>query len=142
MPAFLALAKANHARCLADPELNHPFSHPNQHPQHTERLAAYWAEAMGGPPTYSESLASETHMQKLHSGNGQGMHGLGPRFVACFVQAMDDAELPSDPEFRKVMREYMEWAVAGVLVYSPPGSKVPEGLAVPKWSWDGLLTRE
>ena len=40
-PAFLALATAHHTRCLADPELNHPFSHPDQHPQHLERLAAY-----------------------------------------------------------------------------------------------------
>ena len=49
-PAFLALAAAHHARCLEDPELNHPFSHPDQHPQHVERLAAYWAEVLGGPP--------------------------------------------------------------------------------------------
>jgi hemoglobin len=28
---------------------------PDQHPQHVERLAAYWAEVMGGPPRYSES---------------------------------------------------------------------------------------
>lgn len=26
-PALLPLAAAHHARCLADPELNHPFSH-------------------------------------------------------------------------------------------------------------------
>ena len=51
--AFLALASAHHARCLADPELNHPFSHDDQHPQHVERLAAYWAEVLGGPPTYT-----------------------------------------------------------------------------------------
>jgi hemoglobin len=44
--AFLALARAHHARCLADPELNHPFSRPGQHPQHVERLAAYWAEVL------------------------------------------------------------------------------------------------
>ncbi len=55
-PAFLALAAAHHARCLADPELNHPFSHPGQHPQHVERLAAYWAEVMGGPPLYSVTV--------------------------------------------------------------------------------------
>ena len=45
--AFLALAEAHHARCLADPELNHPFSHPDQHPQHVERLAG----TMGGSGT-------------------------------------------------------------------------------------------
>jgi hemoglobin len=40
-PAFLSLAAAHHARCLEDPELNHPFSHPGQHPHYVERLAAY-----------------------------------------------------------------------------------------------------
>ena len=33
-PALLALATAHHARCLADPELNHPLYQPGQHPQH------------------------------------------------------------------------------------------------------------
>ena len=53
--AFLALAQAHHARCLADPELNHPFSHDDLHPQHVERLAAYWTEVLGGPPAYSQA---------------------------------------------------------------------------------------
>ena len=53
--AFLALARAHHARCLADAGLNHPFSHPGQHPQHVERLAASWGEVLGGPPAYSRS---------------------------------------------------------------------------------------
>ena len=39
--AFLRLATAHHERYPQDPELNHPFSHPRQHPQHVERLAAY-----------------------------------------------------------------------------------------------------
>ena len=38
-PAFLALAAAHHARCLADPELNHPFSHADLNPAHVQRLA-------------------------------------------------------------------------------------------------------
>jgi hemoglobin len=63
---------------------------------------------------------------------------LGDRFVACFVQAADDARLPDDPDFRRSLRAYMEWAVAEVLVYSPEGAAVPEDLAVPRWSWDGL----
>ena len=41
------------------------------HPQHTERLAAYWAEALGGPPTYTESLSDETTVVRMHSGNGE-----------------------------------------------------------------------
>lgn len=45
--AFLQLAAAHHERCLADPVLNHPFSH-GVHPEHVERLASYWAEVFGG----------------------------------------------------------------------------------------------
>ena len=92
-PAFLALATAHHARCLADPELNHPFSHPGQNPRHIERLAAYWAEVMGGPPTFSESYNDQSRVLQMHAGNGD-MTDLGRRFVDCFVRAADDAGLP------------------------------------------------
>jgi hemoglobin len=136
--AFLALATAHHARCLADPELNHPFSHPG-HPQHIERLAAYWAEVMGGPPRFSQTCGGQSHMLYLHSSTG-AMDDLGWRFVDCFVHAADDAALPADPEFRAALRAYMEWAVGEVLVYAPHGSEVAKDLAMPHWSWDGLYT--
>ena len=35
-PAFLALATAHHQRCLDDPVLNHPFSHPGPPPTRPE----------------------------------------------------------------------------------------------------------
>jgi hemoglobin len=113
----LALADAHHARCLEDPELNHPFSHPGQHPRHVERLAAY-----------------------LHSGNGD-TGDLGRRFVDCFVRAAEDAELSENPAFRTALRAYMEWAVDDVLAYSPHDAVVPLGAATPHWSWDGLQAR-
>jgi hemoglobin len=133
--AFLRLARAHHARCLSDPELNHPFSHPDQHPQHVERLAAYWAEVLGGPPRFSESCSDHSAMLVMHGGNGV-MTDLGRRFVECFVLAADDADLPEDPEFRTALRAYMEWAVAEVLANAEP-TEVAAGLAMPHWSWDG-----
>jgi hemoglobin len=136
-PAFRALAAAHHERCLADPELNHPFSHPGQHPQHVERLARYWAEVLGGPPRFSAECSDHSAMLKMHAGNGD-MSDLGRRFVACFVQAADDAGLPADAEFRAALRSYMEWAVAEVLAYPGPADEVPAGLVLPRWSWDGL----
>ncbi|MDQ7807908.1 group II truncated hemoglobin [Amycolatopsis sp. A133] len=136
-PAFRALAAAHHARCLADPELNHPFSKPDQHPQHVDRLAWYWAEVMGGPPRFSRECSDHSAMLRMHAGNGD-ISDLGRRFVACFVQAADDAGLPADPEFRAALRSYMEWAVAEVLAYPGPPGEVPAGLAVPRWSWAGL----
>ena len=136
-PAMLALATAHHARCLADPELNHPFSHTGQHPQHIERLAAYWAEVLGGPPRYSTASGDHSGVLLMHARNGD-MHDLGRRFVACFVAAADDAGLPTDPEFRDALRAYMEWAVADVLEWPDEGTQVPPGRAVPHWTWDGL----
>jgi hemoglobin len=60
-PAFLRLATAHHERCLQDPVLNHPFSHPG-HPQHVQRLAGYWAEVFGGPARYSHTCGGHSAM--------------------------------------------------------------------------------
>jgi hemoglobin len=135
--AFVPFAAALHARCLADPELNHPFSHPGQHPQHTERLAAYLAEAFGGPPRYSQECADQRYLVLLHAGNGD-MHDLGTRFAGCFMLAADDAGWPADAEFRAAIRGYIEWAVSEVALSHPHDTDVPAGLPVPHWSWDGL----
>jgi hemoglobin len=133
-PAFLALAAALHERCLQDPELNHPFSQ-TQNPQHVENLAAYWAEVFGGPSRYSAAHGGHSAMISIHAGQGAG-DDYGPRFVACFMQAVDDAHLPDDPDFRKSLRSYIVWATRDVLSYSPPGAKVQAGMSVPSWSWN------
>ena len=66
---LLRLASAWHNRVLEDEVVSHAFSH-GFHPQHTERLAAYWAEALGGPATYSSQYGDETSVVRIHSGNG------------------------------------------------------------------------
>ena len=135
--AFLRLARAHHARCVADPELNHPFSHPDQHPQHVERLAAYWAEVFGGPPAYSSLGCTQSQVVALHAGNGD-MSELGRRFVDCFMAAADDAGLPKDPEFRATLRRYMRWAVQEVALSHPASAAdVPQDLPIPRWGWAG-----
>jgi hemoglobin len=134
-PALLALTTAFHERCMADPELNHPFSHAIS-PQHVENLAAYWAEVFGGPSSYSRLHGGHSAMLDIHA--GKGGESLGPLFVACFMQALDDAELPSDPTFRAGMRSYIEWATQDVNSYAPKGSVVPRDRGMPRWTWDGL----
>jgi hemoglobin len=66
---LLRLAKAWHARVMADDVVSHAFSH-GFHPQHSERLATYWGEALGGPNTYSARYGDETAVVRIHSGNG------------------------------------------------------------------------
>lgn len=133
--AFLALAAAHHARCLADTGLNHPFSH-GVDPHHVRRLGAYWAEVFGGPDDYSRRYGGESAMLGIHAGQGIGAD-LGERFAACFSRAADDAGLPADPELRACLDAYMRCAVGRVLEYSPPGSRVPQAPPTPRWSWDG-----
>ena len=53
-------------------------------------------------------------------------------------EALDDAQLPTDEEFRRVMREYMHWATRQVNAYSPTGARVERDQPMPRWSWDGL----
>ena len=134
--AMIALARAFHERCLAEPVLSHPFSHPGN-PEHVQRLADYWGEVLGGPPRYSQSFGGHSAMLAIHARQGAD-DDLGSRFVACFVLAADDAGLPDDPEFRDALRAYMEWAVAEVLAISPHDAQVEEGLPTPHWAWHGL----
>jgi hemoglobin len=136
--AFLALAAAHHARCLEDPELNHPFSHPDQNPRHVERLAAYWAEVMGGPAVFSQSCNDQSAVLRMHAGNGD-MTDLGERFLRCFDLAADDAELPAAPAFRAALHAYMRWAVDDVLSYSDEDAVAEARAVMPRWGWDGPL---
>ncbi|MBC8091810.1 MAG: oxidoreductase, partial [Pseudonocardia sp.] len=41
---LLRLARAWHSRVMADEVVSHAFGH-GLHPEHLDRLAAYWAEA-------------------------------------------------------------------------------------------------
>jgi len=60
----------------------HAFAH-GYHPDHTARLAAYWAEALGGPAAYSGALGDETAVVRMHSGNGDHAE-MDRRAIACF----------------------------------------------------------
>jgi hemoglobin len=135
---FERLAAATHRRCLADPELNHPFAHPDNHPEHDARLAAYWAEALGGPATYSSEMGSESHVQRLHAGEGEYTRAVSGRFVRCVVDSFDEAGVPDDPRVRRAIADYIQWAAAGPFQAWPDSADdVPDDLPLPHWDWDG-----
>ena len=130
------LAEAWHVRVLADDEVSHAFSH-GFHPQHTERLAAYWAEALGGPMSYSDTYGDETSVVRMHSGNGPHAE-MDRRAIACFDQALEDVGLTAEP-LRQVLHDYFAWATTTTMArYHGSADDVPDGLAIPQWSWNGL----
>jgi hemoglobin len=134
---LLRLAEAWHARVMADEEVSHAFSH-GSHPQHSERLAAYWAEALGGPALYSSSYGDETSVVRIHSGNGPHEE-MDRRAVACFDHAMQDAGLDAAGPVRQVLHDYFAWATTTTMSrYHDSADEVPEGMSIPRWSWDGL----
>jgi hemoglobin len=134
--AFLVLAHAWHQRCLEDPVVSHAFSHPGGHPQHLERLAAYWAEALGGPTDYTDSMGDHSHVLWMHSGNGEHTV-MDERAQTCFAQALDDAGLPEDDRLRTALKDYFRWATSVMSTYPESADAVPSGLPLPHWSWDG-----
>jgi hemoglobin len=133
--AFLDLAHAWHVRCLADPVVSHAFSH-GFHPQHSQRLAAYWAESLGGPPEYAESMGSESFVLRMHAGNGEHQE-MDERAQICFAQALEDAGLPDDPKLRSTLIAYFRWATQRMSSNPKSADQVPGGVAMPRWSWNG-----
>jgi hemoglobin len=133
---MLRLAEAWHSRVMADEIVSHAFSH-GFHPQHSERLAAYWGEALGGPGTYSDRYGDETFVVRIHSGNGVHEE-MDQRAIACFDQALADVGLsPADPLWQ-VLHDYFAWATTTTMAqYHESADEVPEGLRIPRWSWDG-----
>jgi hemoglobin len=133
------LAAAWHSRVLADEIVSHAFRHGYQ-PAHTERLAAYWAEALGGPPKYSEELGSETSVVRIHSGNGPHEE-MDRRAIACFDQALVDTGLADEERLRHVLHDYFAWAATTTMArYHRSADDVPNGLSIPQWSWDGVAS--
>lgn len=131
-----ALAEAWHARVLADEVVSHAFSHGFQ-PDHTERLAAYWIEALGGPPAYSGVYGDETSVVRMHSGNGPHDE-MDRRAIACFDQALADTGLGDDDRLGRVLHDYFAWATTTTMArYHGSKDAVPDGMAIPRWSWDG-----
>ena len=132
----LRLAHAWHERVLADEIVAHAFSH-GFHPKHTERLAAYWGEALGGPPIYSQRYGNESSVVRMHSGNGPHEE-MDRRAIECFDRAMDDIDLV-DPLLRSVLHDYFAWATTTTMsAYPGSADGIPDDLQIPHWSWAGL----
>jgi hemoglobin len=106
---LLRLAEAWHCRVMADELVSHAFSH-----------------------------GFETSVVRIHSGNGPHEE-MDRRAIACFDQALEDVGLSTAGPVRQVMHDYFAWATTTTMSrYHESAADVPEGLSIPRWSWDGL----
>lgn len=137
---LLRLAGAWHARVMADEVVSHAFSHGFR-PDHRERLAAYWAEALGGPARYSDTCGDETSVVQIHSGNGPHEE-MDQRAITCFDQALTDVGLAESDPVRRLLHNYFAWATTATMSrYHESADDVPDDMSIPHWSWDGALSR-
>lgn len=132
------LARAWHERVTADEIVSHAFER-RVRPDHTERLAAYWAEALGGPATYSSAYGTESDVVRIHSGNGPHDE-MNERAIARFDQALVDAGLDEDTRLRSALHDYFVWTTTTTMSrYERSADDVPDDLRIPHWSWNGLV---
>jgi hemoglobin len=134
---MVRLAEAWHQRVMADEVVSHAFSH-GFHEHHTERLAAYWGEALGGPSTFTEQYGDESTVVRMHSGNG-AHEDMDRRAIDCFDLAMDDIGLPADGELKRVLHDYFAWATSNMAQYPDSADDCPGDLPLLRWSWDGWV---
>ena len=120
----LNLCRRWHTLCLMDPVAAHPFEH-QLHPQHDERLAAYLAEAFGGPALYSAGYGDETDVQRMHAGNGVHLE-LDEACLAKFDQALKEVGIAGAAAER--ISAYFRSATIAQRTWAHDRSAVPSGL--------------
>jgi hemoglobin len=121
---LLALAHRWHERCLADPLAAHPFEH-QLHPRHSERLAAYLAEVLGGPPLYTAGYGDESAVQRFHAGNG--IHAeLDEACLDAFDLALIDVGITG--EAGEGISRYFREATIAQRAYAAGAELVPDDL--------------
>lgn len=134
---LLRLAAAWHSRVMADEIVSHAF-HKGVRPDHTERLAAYWAEALGGPVEYTGRFGDQSEVVRTHSGNGIHTE-MDDRAIACFDLALVDVGLTEEQAVYRALHDYFAWATRKDMAhYHDSADDVPDGLTIPRWSWEGL----
>lgn len=101
---------------------------------HPEHVAAFLAEVLGGPSTYSEKHGGHPHMIRQHLDRHLDQ-AKRRRWVALLLETADELAMPDDPEFRSALVGYLEWGSRLAVINSQPGIQVDHDAPMPKWGW-------
>ena len=130
--ALERLTELFYAKVRADDLLEPVFRAMDEH--HPHYVAMWLGEVFGGPPHYTEERGGYPHMLAKHRGLGL-TEAMRRRWVQLICDAADDAELPSDPEFRSAFLAYIEWGTRLAVANSQPEATPPPRAPVPRWGW-------
>jgi hemoglobin len=122
-----------YAKALADPVLRTLFT--KRVPTHVDHLTWFTAESFGGPDRFSRELGFayiiNVH-RNLHITDEQR-----DRFVAVYLESLDEAGLPDDEPFRQAVREHVEFGsgVAQQNSWANSDADLHPIREVPHWDW-------
>jgi hemoglobin len=130
--AIERLTTVFYRRVLADAILGPIFA--GMSPDHPKHVALWLGEVFGGPKTYTQELGGYPHMLSKHI-NLMLTEDQRSRWVQLIASSADEADLPSDPEFRSAFIAYIEWGTRLALANSQQGATPPLQAPVPRWGW-------
>jgi hemoglobin len=108
------------------------FSHMG--PNHPAHVAAFLAEVLGGPASYSRQHGGHPHMIQQHVDRHLTQEQRR-RWVSLLLETADELRMPDDPEFRSALVGYLEWGSRLAVINSQPGATVDASAVMPKWGW-------
>ena len=120
-------------KALADPLLRRLFN--ERIPTHVDHLTWFTAESFGGPDRFTASLGFD-YIIDVHR-HLQISDAERERFVALYLEALDEAGLPNDEPFRQAVREHVEFGakVAQQNSRAQTDSELHPIREVPLWQW-------
>jgi hemoglobin len=133
--ALHGLEDVFHSSVLADPLLQPLFGAGK--PEHVDHLTAFTSESFGGPDRFTRELGFG-HLIDVHRGL-RISEEQRQRFVELYLQALDNAGMPTDPEFREAVREHVEFGskVAMQNSHATTDAELHPLREVPRWTWAG-----
>lgn len=103
-------------------------------PDHARHVATWVGEVFGGPADYTRHHGGYENMLAHHLDKGI-TEPQRRRWVELLVDAAEDVDLPSDPEFRAAFVSYIEWGTRIAVENSQPGMATTQHAPVPRWGW-------
>jgi hemoglobin len=121
-----------YTRVPADPVLAPVFAQMS--PAHSQHVALFVAEVLGGPKTYSQAHGGHPNMIRRHLDRSL-KESERKRWIDLLLECADEIGVPDDPEFRSALVAYLEWGTRLAVLNSRPGATVVEESPMPKWGW-------
>lgn len=131
--ALHRLEELFYTKVLADPLLKTLFT--ERRPHHVEHLTWFTAESFGGPDRFTRQLGFQ-HVIDAHR-HLNITDEQRERFVALYMEALDEAGLPDDEPFREAVRSHVEFGarVAQQNSWAETDADLHPIRSVPHWPW-------